>query len=234
MIKRLFCLLIIISLLTISMIFGLSNPNEFIRERYREHLNTISDTSDSIYQSISWSILTRMNDGFGIICPNIIPNRDIKEDVVERINNTIKTTLLSYMESFVFGTKFPLACQINLFDSALLSIKYEGEVWTPAKAIKQVFALNFDVRNGTLLDIDDIFILDSVLNSLSNGSFTPIKTSGQYYSAEVLKKRYLNNSVISIDNANQHNFYISDNKLYLIIDLITESGFSIYYTDIIK
>ena len=134
--------------------------------------NFINTSKQQLYL-ISWKVYSLDGVEGGIAYPFISPfeaNSDYT--ISQQINDSIGSFLEIYTSSFIEGSFFNLSCQIMRFDDLWLSIKYQGEVWTPAKALGEAFSLNFDMNTGEMLTLGDVFDIESVLYSLKNGRFS--------------------------------------------------------------
>ena len=120
------------------------------------------------------------------------------------------------MNEFVVKTHFKnMRCQVMRFDDSLLSIKYEGEVYTPAKAITETFALNFDLEKGDLLSLKDFASESDIIKTLEDGLFSIQKERHEL--AWPPHIAFKETRVLAGDLEHTYDFYFDYNYFYVII-----------------
>jgi len=186
--------------------------------------------SQQLLSSISWSVLSKQEESCSIVFPQINQNDLVKDqETVQRINDAIQGFLLDYMNSFVEGTLFFMQSQVKRLDGSVLSILYEGEAWTPSRAIGQAFALNFDLVQGEMLSLEDIINESEVIERIKNGSARLTVERKREHLGVPPYVSFEISRVIHNDIEHTHDFFLSKDFIYVIVDRSpTSNYYSIY------
>jgi len=184
--------------------------------------------------NISWSVLTR-DDGVGFVVYPLInqSNFGLNNEYVDQMNDTVQFFLTELMSSYADGTYFSFFAQVKRYDERYLSILYEGEVWTPAKAIGQAFALNLDMESGTLLSLKDFVCITDVTEGLIDGSVREYSAKGRERFEIPPHIAFGNSRVLDFDINHTHDFFLDDDCVYIIISKSPPSGwYSIFVVEL--
>lgn len=198
-----------------------------LKDKVRENF---FDTSLQQKYSIEWSVFSKTGEEGGIAYPVLYSlDEECNIEIVQRINDTIQSFLEDLSEDYVSGTRFWLSCRVTRFDATWFSLRYEGEAWTPSRALGLAFALNFNMETGQLLKLGDVFDEEKVLASLGNGDFSPTNTSVEDdHPLHLLENGYRNSSILHFDENHSYDFYFDNNRLYLIISAVCVRYYTIY------
>ena len=192
----------------------------FFGSSLQQHFSiSLSDFSRSGIGSITYPTITALESNVD----------SVNSEVADRINNAIRLFFDTYTKDFVDGTSFQLDCQIVRFDERWLSIKYQGEVWTPSRVLGDAFALNFDMGTGEIVAFENMFNKEAVLIALGNGEFIQVyDVVGNFHTPEHLERGYRESRVLYFDENRNYDFYFDNDSLYLIINAYTTKHYTIY------
>ena len=150
-----------------------------------------------------------------------------------KVNEEIIAFLNTYYYSFVEGTCFDIEYQIVRNDSNVLSILFLGQVLTPSKGMRQAFALNFNLNQGELLTIRDVVNEECIIEALANGSLDVLVERDAAEFEVPSSIAYQEFRVISGDDYHSFDFFLDNERFFVIISQSSSSGYyAIYYTEL--
>jgi len=182
---------------------------------------------------ISWSVFSRADiDGNSEIdYPVISAVYPVgRSEIAQEINDAMWLFLKMLTEPYagIWAVSFGhLTHEVMRFDEELFSIKYQGEISNSAGGEDHAFALNFCMRTGELLALDDLFDRESVLSALGNGMFSPLFDEEADHPIN-LEMRFRDSRFLHMDKNRNHDFYFDNDTLFLIINPFTALNYTIY------
>lgn len=147
-----------------------------------------------------------------------IPQISIGGKQLDVITEDIENFLDEYCTSFGENSQFSFEIQVDTSTNNTISIKYEGEVATSAKAIPQTFVFNYDVKSLEPTTLAEYTDLDDVYSFLAEESV-------QNGYPESLKYSYQNYSTLQDDTEHMHDFFFQNDSLFLIVAVSPAYGY---------
>ncbi len=121
----------------------------------------------------------------------------------------------SYFPEFVPESTFHFQCDIYQKET-IISIVYSGEVHTPARAIPQCFAFNYDIENGERLNLSQIADFNNVYTSLED------KNKGDH--TLNLVYNFSNYRVVNGDINHFFDYFYREDNLYVVVSVSSGAG----------
>ncbi|GLC81717.1 PdaC/SigV domain-containing protein [Lacrimispora brassicae] len=203
-----------------------------------------SEIKTSLYSGFNYEIDkevfkrtdTKSQIGINIDYPQIKGINDIM--IQTQINEQIKNTALKpYYEIFGDeeniddGTEWSVEYSIVYISNSIISIKFEGSIFTKGNAhgINMIYAININLKTGREITLDELFD-ESFKKKLDNSVFKGIDvdtSNAEDTAMEEIFNRFKNDFM---DNKN--NFYFSLDKFVIILPVNNYFRFSTTYENL--
>lgn len=136
-----------------------------------------------------------------------IPVVQVDGKQVEPIYDGIKAFWEEYINSFSPSSSFIFVPFVDNSVPNVVSVRYEGEVLTAAKAVPGSFAFNYDCKSGELLSLNEVTDLSAVLNLLDD-----LSTNDWNW-------RYAFEEFGEFDTCKSHiyDYYFAEGDIYIIV-----------------